>query len=91
MILKKGSVTMFEKLTSDGHNTLVSFGNFEVKIVPKIYGGYTLTKSVRDEPFKIIEIREIRLPISEKEVIKEAKELLKRNYESIDFNNYCTT
>jgi hypothetical protein len=82
---------MFEKITPDGHNIFVSFGNFEVKIVPKIYGGYTLTKSVRNEPFKIIEIREIRLPISEKEVIKEAKELLKRSYESIDFNKYCIT
>ena len=82
---------MFEKITVDGHNTLISFGNFEVKIVPKIYGGFTLTKSIKDNPFKIIEIREIRLPLSEKEVIKEVKELLKRKYESIDFNSYCTT
>lgn len=82
---------MFEKITVDGHNTLISFGNFEVKIVPKIYGGFTLTKSIKDNPFKIIEIREIRLPLSEKEVLKEAKDLLKRKYESIDFSNYCTT
>ncbi len=66
---------MFEKIVIDGLNTLISVGNFEVKIVPKIYGGYTLTKCIKNSPFKIIEIREIRLPISEKEVIKEAKEL----------------
>jgi len=81
---------VFEKTIVDGHNTLITIGNFEVKIVPKIYGGYTLTKTIKDNPFKIIEIREIRLPISEKEVIKEATELLKRKYESIDFNKYCT-
>lgn len=81
---------MFEKIIIDGLNTLVSLGNIEVKIVPKIYGGYTLTKSIKDNPFKIIEIREIRVPISEKEAIKEAKELLKRKYESIDFSHYCT-
>ncbi|MGL4606378.1 MAG: hypothetical protein ACRCU3_02845 [Eubacteriaceae bacterium] len=82
---------MFEKIIIDGLNTLVSLGNFEVKIVPKIYGGYTLTKTVKDDPFKIIEIRDIRVPISEKEVVKEAKELLKRKYESIDFSKHCTT
>jgi len=80
---------MFEKTTLDGPNTIITIGNFEVKIVPKIYGGYTLTKTIKNNPFKIIEIREIRLPISEKEVITEAKELLKRKYESIDFNKYC--
>lgn len=82
---------MFEKTTKDGISTVISFGNLQVKIVPKIYGGYTLTKSATNDPFKIIEIREIRLPISEKEVLKEAKELLKRRYDSIDFNSYCTT
>jgi len=85
----KGSVTMFEKIIVDGLNTLITIGNFEVKIVPKIYGGYTLTKTIKDNPFKIIEIREIRLPISETEVIKEAKELLRRKYASIDFKKHC--
>lgn len=80
---------MFEKTATDGPNTIITIGNFEVRIIPKIYGGYTLTKTIKDNPFEIIEIREIRLPISEKEVIKEAKELLKRKYESIDFNKYC--
>lgn len=80
---------MFEKIKIDGLNTIITIGDFEVKIVPKIYGGYTLTKTIKNNPFKIIEIREIRLPISEKEVIKEAKELLKRKYESIDFKTYC--
>lgn len=82
---------MFEHTTTEGLTTIISIGNLQVKIVPKIYGGYTLTKSVKDDPFKIIEIREIKLPISEKEVLKEAKELLKQKYESIDFNNFCIT
>ncbi len=82
---------MFEKITTDGLKTIISFGNLQVKIVPKIYGGYTLTKAVKDDPFKIIEIRDIKLPISEKEVLKEAKEFLKQKYESFDFNHYCTT
>lgn len=82
---------MFEKITKEGLKTIVSLGNLQVKITPKIYGGYTLTKAVKDDPFKIIEIREIKLPISEKEVLKEAKTLLKQNYESIDFNSYCIT
>lgn len=81
---------MFEKMTVDGHNTIISAGDYEVKIVPKIFGGYTLTKYLTDDPFNIIEIREIRLPISEKEMLKEAKELLRRKYESLDFNKYCT-
>ena len=82
---------MFEKITTDGLKTIISFGNLQVKIVPKTYGGYTLTKSIKDDPFKIIEIRDIKLPISEKEVLKEAKEFLKQKYESFDFNSYCTT
>lgn len=80
---------MFEKTNKEGLKTIISFGNLQVKIAPKIYGGYTLTKSVKDDPFKIIEIREIKLPISENEVLKEAKKFLKQKYESIDFNHYC--
>ncbi len=82
---------MFEKIRTDGLKTILSFGNLQVKIVPKIYGGYTLTKSIKDDPFKIIEIRDIKLPISEKEVLKEAKAFLKQKYESFDFNQHCTT
>ncbi|MEG0377092.1 MAG: hypothetical protein RR614_01295 [Eubacterium sp.] len=79
---------MFETVAIDGHNTILSNGNFDVKISPKIYGGYTLIKTVKDNPLEIIEIRDIRLPLSEKEIIKEAKNLLKQSYESVDFNHY---
>ncbi|MEF9918759.1 MAG: hypothetical protein RSD63_06920 [Eubacterium sp.] len=79
---------MFETVVIDGHNTILSNGNFEVKISPKIYGGYTLMKTIKDQPLEIIEIRDIRLPLSEKEIIKEAKNLLKQNYDSVDFNHY---
>lgn len=87
-MLLKGCVPMFETVVIDGHNTILSNGNFEVKISPKIYGGYTLMKTIKDQPLEIIEIRDIRLPLSEKEIIKEAKNLLKQNYDSVDFNHY---
>lgn len=79
---------MFETVVIEGQNTILSNENFEVKIIQKIYGGYTLTKTVKDNPLDIIEIRDIRLPLSEKEIIKEAKTLLKQNYDSVDFTNY---
>ncbi len=84
---------MFETVRKDGHETIVSGGSFEVRIVPKIYdGGYTLTKVIKDHPLEILEIRDIRLPLSEKEIIKEAKDLLKRVYESVDFSRLsCLT
>mgnify|MGYP000023569997 FL=1 len=79
---------MFETVIIDGQNTILSNGSFEVKIIPKIYGGYTLPKTDKDDPLDIIEIRDIRLPLSEKEIIREAKALLKQSYDSVDFNNY---
>jgi hypothetical protein len=76
---------MFETVKKEGHDTLVSNGSFEVRIIPKIYdGGYTLTKTVADSPLDIIEIRDIRLPLSEKEILREAKSLLHQQYESVD-------
>lgn len=79
---------MFENIIKDGQNTILSGGGFEVKITPRIYGGCTLQKTVKDRPFDIIEIREIRLPLSEKEMLKEARNLLRQSYESVDFNHY---
>ena len=76
---------MFESITHDGHDTIVSNENFEVRIIPKIYDdGYTLTKVVKDNPLEIVEIRDIRLPLSKTEILKEAKKLLKQIYESVD-------
>lgn len=79
---------MFESMKKDGQNTVLYNSQFEVKIIPRIYGGCTLQKTVRNKPLTIIEIREIRLPLSEKEILKEARSLLKQNYESIDFHHY---
>lgn len=60
-----------------------------MKITPKIYdGGYTLTKTVENDPLEIVEIRDIRLPLSENEILKEAKALLKQCYDSVDFSHY---
>lgn len=74
---------MFEKIDKRGASILVSDDYFEVEVTPKIYdNGYTLTKRVIDDPLEIVEIRDIRLPLSEKEILKEAKKLLKTEYES---------
>lgn len=74
---------MFEKIDKRGASILVSDSYFEVEVTPKIYdNGYTLTKRVIDDPLEIVEIRDIRLPLSEKEILKEAKKLLKTEYES---------
>ncbi|MDD2414902.1 MAG: hypothetical protein PHI94_07015 [Eubacteriaceae bacterium] len=80
---------MFKNITKDGSDTLISDGKFQVRITPKIYGGgFTLTKIVEDQPLEIIEIRDIRLPLSEKEILKEAKTLLKQCYDSVDVSHY---
>jgi hypothetical protein len=82
-------IMMFEKIDKRGAGTLVSDDHFEVEITPKIYDdGYTLTKRVLDDPLKIIEIRDIRLPLSEKEILKEAKKLLKTEYESFSWQGW---
>lgn len=80
---------MLESIKKDGHSLVVNNECFEVRITPKIYdGGYTLTKTIKDQPLQIIEKREIRLPISETEIIKVAKKLLKQFYESVDPTHY---
>ncbi len=79
---------MFENITKDGESTILSNGSFEVKITPKIYGGYILTKTIKDSPLDILEIRDIRLPLSEKEILKEARTLLKLSYDSADYTHY---
>jgi hypothetical protein len=61
----------------------LSNNNYVVQITEKVFGGYILKKFVKDSPFDILEIREIRVPISEKEVISQGKELLKMRYESL--------
>lgn len=61
---------------------LLSNGHFEVYIRPKIYGGYYLKKYVKDSPFEMIEMREIRVDISEEDAIEIAKELLNQVYTS---------
>lgn len=80
---------MFETIKKDGEATIISDDRFQVKITPKIYDdGYKLTKTIADNPLEIIEIREIRLPLSEKEVIREAKKLLRQSYDSVDLTHY---
>ncbi|MDD4690669.1 MULTISPECIES: hypothetical protein [Eubacterium] len=80
---------MFETLSQNGNDTIISNGTFEVRIIPKIYDdGYTLTKVVKDKPLEIVEVRDIRLPLSESEILKEAKKLLKQIYESVDLGHF---
>ncbi|MGL4283737.1 hypothetical protein [Eubacterium aggregans] len=80
---------MFETLSKNGNDTIISNGTFEVRIIPKIYDdGYTLTKVVKYKPLEIVEVRDIRLPLSESEILKEAKKLLKQIYESVDLGPF---
>ena len=82
-------IIMFEKIDKHGASILVSDDHFAVEVTPKIYDdGYTLTKRVLDYPLEIIEIRDIRLPLSEKEILKEAKKLLKTEYESFSWQGW---
>lgn len=72
---------MFENIKKDGQNTIISNDTYEVRITPKIYGGYILTKTIAENPLEIIEVRDIRLSLTEKEILKEAKGFLKQTYE----------
>ncbi len=80
---------MSEQIKHHGTDTVISDGSFQVKITPKIYdNGYTLTKTRENDPLDIIEIRDIRLPLSESEIVSVAKKLLKQWYDSVDFSHY---
>jgi len=81
---------MFEKIVDHGIHKIISNALYEVKITPKIYSGYTLTKSLKNNPLEIIEVRDIRLPLSEKEILKEARSLLKQMYTSVSLPHYST-
>lgn len=59
---------------------LLSNSHFEVYIKPKIYGGYYLKKYVKGSSFEMIEMREIRIDISEEDALEIAKELLNKVY-----------
>lgn len=68
---------------------IILFNNhFEVYIKPKIYGGYYLKKFVRNSLFEMIEMREIRVDISEDQAIEIAKELLNKVYTPIKKLNH---
>lgn len=79
---------MFEKITVDGPNTYISNDHYEVKITPKIFGGYILTKTAANNPLEIVEIRDIRVDLPEKDIVKQAKDFLKQTYDSIDTSNF---
>jgi hypothetical protein len=77
------------KIKRKSDNIVISNSNFEVYIQKKIYGGYYLKKFVKNSPFEMIEMREIRVDISEDDAIEIAKELLAKVYNSAkDFNNF---
>lgn len=61
---------------------LISNNEYEVHIHPKIFGGYYLKKYVKDSPFEMLEMREIRVHISEEDVLEIAKDLLYQVYRS---------
>lgn len=68
-----------------GDSTTIANDEYEVEITPKIYdNGYTLTKRPVGDPLTIIEIRDIRLPLSEKALFAQAKALLGAVYDLVD-------
>lgn len=68
-----------------GDNTLIANDKYEVEITPKVYdNGYTLIKRPIDDPLTIIEIRDIRLPLSEKALFSQARSLLDAVYDLVD-------
>lgn len=79
----------YMKINRKSDNLVISNNNFEVYVQKKIYGGYYLKKFVKNSPFEMIEMREIRVDISEDDAIEIAKELLAKVYKSAkDFNNF---
>lgn len=77
------------KINRKNDNIVISNNSYEVYIQKKIYGGYYLKKFVKNSPFEMIEMREIRVDISEDDAIEIAKELLERVYKSgKGFNNF---
>lgn len=77
------------KIQREKDRIVISNSHFEVYIQPKIFGGYYLKKFVKDSPFEMVEMREIRVDISEEDAIEAAKELLGRVYKSSkEFKNF---
>lgn len=67
------------------NKTIITNEQYEVEITPKIYdNGFTLTKRPINDPLTIIEIRDIRLPLSENALLSQAKALLNAVYDLVD-------
>ncbi|NLN97070.1 MAG: hypothetical protein GX127_01525 [Eubacteriaceae bacterium] len=79
---------MSDAIKKDGPHTIYSNDQFDVKVTPKIFGGYRMIKTLRNQPLKIIETRDIRLPLSDKAIQKEALSFLEREYPAFDPNHY---
>ncbi len=79
---------MSDIIKKDGPHTIYSNDLYDVKVTPKIFGGYRMIKTLKDQPLKIIETRDIRLPLSHKAIKKEALCFLEREYSSFDLNHY---
>ncbi|MCR1899135.1 hypothetical protein NSA47_09080 [Irregularibacter muris] len=76
------------KVQRKNDHILIENNHFEVHIQPKIFGGYYLKKFIKNSPFEMIEMREIRVNISEDEAIHAAKDLLSQVYHSAnEFKN----
>ncbi|MGI6556410.1 hypothetical protein [uncultured Pseudoramibacter sp.] len=71
----------FEAQIKSGESAVISNNQFEVEVRPRVYDhGYTITKRALDNPLNIIEIRDIRLPLSISQLLKSAKEMLNAQY-----------
>lgn len=71
----------FETRIKSGKSAVISNNQFEVEVRPRVYDhGYTITKRVLNNPLNIIEIRDIRLPLSITQLLKSAKEMLDAQY-----------
>ena len=70
------------KLKKHFETILLADNKHEVHIQKKVFGGYSLKKYVIDSPFELLESRDIRMNISEDEVIELGKELLNKVYKT---------
>ena len=71
----------FETRIKSGKSAVISNNQFEVEVRPRVYDhGYTITKRALNNPLNIIEIRDIRLPLSITQLLKSAKEMLDAQY-----------
>jgi hypothetical protein len=70
-----------EALIKSGKSATISNQHFEVEIRPRVYDhGFTMTKRALNNPLNIIEIRDIRLPLSITQILQAAKEMLNAQY-----------